>query len=181
MKKVLVGSLAAMLVVLAFAGSAQAKCGDGCLNRKIVRLSKRLGQAEKTIKAQAQTISQQSQAIAGQGQTIAAQGQAIGKQGQTTKEVESFLFGCVFEAPLSVYGDSEGNFGYLFDNETETIKTTALDVTDEGDFIEAWALFDGCNPETVLSSSAGGTPSASGTLGETSGELGDLLRPLRFP
>ncbi len=181
MKKVLVGSLAAMFLVFAFAGSAQAKCGDGCLNRKIVRLSKRLGQAEKTIKAQAQTIAQQSQAITGQGQTIAAQGQAINGQSQATKKVESFLFGCVFEAPLSVYGDPEGSFGYLFDTETETIKTSALDVTAEGDFIEAWALFDGCNPETVLSSSASGAPAASGQPSETSGELGDLLRPLRFP
>lgn len=181
MRKVLVVSLVGVFAVLAFAGSAQAKCGDGCLNRKIVRLSKRLGQAEKTIKAQAQTIAQQSQAIASQGQTIAAQGQAIGKQGQTTKEVESFLFGCVFEAPLSVYGDPEGDFGYLFDNETETIKTSALDVTAEGDFIEGWALFDGCNPETVFNPAASGTSATSARPGETSGELSDLLRPLRFP
>jgi hypothetical protein len=75
------------------------------------------------------------------------------------------LVDCLGEAPLTQYGDPAGSFGYVFDDGTNPpFNTTALDLTESGDPIGGWALFDLCNPQTVAgqASANGIAPSAEG-------------------
>jgi uncharacterized coiled-coil protein SlyX len=166
MKKLLVASLAALVLALAFSAGAEAKCDLTCLNHRVKALGTALTKAQKTIAAQSQAIgalnqkvAAQEQKVSAQGQAISGQGSAIGAQGQAIKQVNSAL-DCLFEAPLTQYGEPEGPYGYIFqyeDEETEELKTfptTGLDVTYEGDFVSGWALFDGCNTTEFLSSTA---------------------------
>jgi uncharacterized coiled-coil protein SlyX len=166
MKKLLVASLAALVLVLAFSASAEAKCNVTCLGHRVKALATALTKAQKTIATQGQAIasltqkvSAQEQKTTAQGQAISSQGNAINAQAQSIKQVNSAL-GCLFEAPLTEYGEPEGPFGYIFqyeDEETETLKTfptTALDVTTEGDFVGGWALFDGCNTTEIASAAS---------------------------
>jgi uncharacterized coiled-coil protein SlyX len=162
MKKLLVASLAALVLALAFSPGAEAKCSVTCLNNKVKGLANALIKAQKTIAAQGQAITElsrkataQEQKVAGQGQAISGQGGAINAQAQAIKQVNSTL-GCLFEAPLTEYGEPEGPFGYVFQfeneaEELETIPTTALDVTYPEDPVGGWALFDGCNTTNTAS------------------------------
>jgi hypothetical protein len=155
MRRVLLATAAILALSTAFAGAAQARCSVTCLNRKVKQLSSGLIKAEKTIAGLSKTVNQQGQTIAGQNQTIAAQGAAISGLTQTTKFVK-FLEECLFEVPFTQYGDPEGTFGYLFEEGGGPIKTSALDLTAEGDPIDAWFVFDACNPQTTLALHAGG-------------------------
>jgi hypothetical protein len=135
MKKLIPVAVGAMiLLVLAMTGPAEAKCGTKCLNKKVRALSAGLAAAQ---------------------QTIALQGQRLQ---QTTQELSS-LENCLGEAPLTQYGDPAGTFGYMFDNDAigsggDPFETTALDITESGDQIDGWALFDFCNTTSVASASA---------------------------
>jgi uncharacterized coiled-coil protein SlyX len=164
MKKLLVASLAALALALVFSSGAEAKCSVTCLNNKVKGLAGALIKAQKTIAAQGQAIDElsrkataQEQKVAGQGQAISGQGGAINAQAQAIKQVSSTL-GCLFEAPLTEYGEPEGPFGYIFEFENEgtleTIPTTALDLTYSGDGIGGWALFDGCNTTKTASTAS---------------------------
>ncbi len=170
MKRFLVGSVGVLILVLALSGSAQAKCGIGCLNGKVRKLSASLARAEKTIAAQGQTI-------AAQGQTIAAQGEAIAAQAQTTTKVNS-LYSCLAEVPITEYGDPLGEFGYVFrfeneeKHEPEEVETSALDVTFEGGEVGAWFLIDLCNTAETAS-----THAASGVFAPAAGAQHRLMRP----
>lgn len=165
MKKLLVASLAALALALVFSSGAQAKCNVACLGHRVNTLTTTLIKARKTIAAQGKAITAlsskvaaQEQKISGQGQAISSQGAVINSQGKAIGKVNSTL-GCLFEAPLTEYGEPEGPAGYLFEFEDEgtleTIPTTALDVTYPEDFVGGWALFDGCNTAE--------TPSAAGS------------------
>ena len=83
---------AVVVVALAGAGSADAKCGVKCLNKKVRTLSSQMSQAQATINQQAQQIA------------------------QTTQDLNQ-LHSCFAEAPLTDYGDASGSFGYVFDND----------------------------------------------------------------
>jgi hypothetical protein len=166
MKKLLVASLAALALALVFSSGAEAKCNVACLGHRVNTLTTALIKAQKTIAAQGKTITAlsskvtaQEQKIASQGQAISSQGGVINSQGQAIGKVNSTL-GCLFEAPLTEYGEPEGPFGYLFEFEEEgvleTIPTTALDVTYPQDFVGGWALFDGCNTAETPSAAASG-------------------------
>jgi uncharacterized coiled-coil protein SlyX len=151
MKKLLAASLTALALTLAFSAGAEAKCNLTCLNHRVNSLSTALIKAQKKIAAQGQTI-------AGLGQQLGAQDLAISSQQSAVKKATSAI-ACMFEAPLTDYGQPEGPFGYIFQfenkaKELETIPTTALDVTYPGDFVSGWALFDGCNTsETAATAS----------------------------
>jgi uncharacterized coiled-coil protein SlyX len=152
MRRVLV-ALAAVLILtmsLGFATGAQAKCSVTCLNNRVKQLANGLIKAEKTIASLSKTVSQQAQTIASQGQTISQQNQAIGGFGQTREKVDA-LYECLFEVPITEYGNPEEEEGYLYKTETETLPTTALDVPFEGEPVGAWFLIDGCNPATTAS------------------------------
>ena len=166
MKKLLVASLAALSLILVFSPGAEAKCNVSCLGHRVNGLTTALIKAQKTIAAQGKTISAlsgkvaaQEQKIAAQSQAISSQGGVINAQGQAIGRVNSSL-DCLFEAPLTEYGEPEGPFGYLFQFEeegtTETFPTTALDVTYPGDFVGGWALFDGCNSAETASAATHG-------------------------
>jgi hypothetical protein len=131
MRKLLLCAVgAALIAAVAGAGSAEAKCGNACLKKKLNRLTTQVSQLQ-------QTVSQQSQAITASNQAL--------------KNVVD----CFGEAPLTQYGDPAQTFGYQFDNGTDPIfGTTALDVTTSGDPVDAWALFDVCNTQSVASASA---------------------------
>lgn len=172
MKKLLVASLAALVLTLVFSSGAEAKCSVTCLNNKVKGLAGALIKAQKTIAAQGQAITElsrkaaaQEQKVAGQSQAITAQGGAINAQAQAIKQVGSTL-GCLFEAPLTEYGEPEGPFGYIFEFEKEgtreTIPTTALDLTYPEDGVGGWALFDGCNTTEIASAAS---PSAIAPVG----------------
>lgn len=168
MKKALMVSVALLVLVLAFAGSADARCGVGCLNHKVKKLTTSLKQAEQAITAQNEVISQQSQAI-----TAANAGQA-----KTAKEMHS-LVDCLAEVPLTQYGQPDGPLGYVVKYEDEGIEkdgvTTALDVTYSGDGVGAWALIDSCNTTDAVSAS-------SRTALAPTVDLRSLLQPqLRLP
>ncbi len=176
MKKLLVASLAALVLVLAFSAGAEAKCDVTCLGHRVKALATALTKAQKTIATQGQAISSltqkvstQEQKTTAQGQSISSQESAINAQAQSIKQVNSTL-GCLFEAPLTEYGEPEGPFGYIFqyeDEETETLNTfptTALDVTYEGDFISGWALFDGCNTTEIASAASRNAIAPRGNL-----------------
>jgi hypothetical protein len=151
---------AALVLVLAFSTSAEAKCDVTCLGHRVKALATALTKAQKTIATQGQAISTLSQKLGvqeqkttSQSQAISGQGSAINAQAQAIKQVNSTL-DCLFEAPLTEYGEPEGPFGYLFqfENEAEELEsfpTTALDVTYEGDFVNGWALFNGCNTTEI--------------------------------
>jgi hypothetical protein len=149
MRRVLLATAAILALGTAFAGTAQAKCSVTCLNRKVKQLSSGLIKAEKTIASLSKTVSQQGQAITAQNQTIAGQGATIAALSQKTTFVTA-LEECLYEAPFTEYGDPEGSFGYHFNTGTEEIETSALDITEEGDPILAWFVFDACNTQTTL-------------------------------
>jgi uncharacterized coiled-coil protein SlyX len=174
MKKLLAASLVALVLVLAFSSGAEARCNLTCLGNRVKGLTNALTKAQKTIAAQERTIAQQGKAIAdlnqkvsSQGQAISSQGTAISAQGQAIKQVNTSL-GCLFEAPLTQYGEPEGPLGYLFQYEEEgkleTIPTTALDVTYAGDEVHGWALFDGCNTAEFASAASSGAIAPIGAL-----------------
>jgi uncharacterized Zn-binding protein involved in type VI secretion len=171
MRRVLIALTAVLAMSLYFTGGAQAICGGTCLNHRVRQLSSGLIKAEKKIASLSKTVSQQGQTIASQGQTIATQGTTISGLAQTTKFVKS-LEECLFEAPFTQYGDPEGSFGYLFEEEGGgEIKTSALDISEEGSSILAWFIFDACNPqETLALNSVGGVfPAAKASSGLFSG------------
>ena len=118
---------AVVVVALAGAGSADAKCGVKCLNKKVRTLSSQMSQAQATINQQAQQIA------------------------QTTQDLNQ-LHSCFAEAPLTDYGDASGSFGYVFDNDgsggDDPFFTSALDITSTDDVVTAWFLFDSCNTAT---------------------------------
>jgi hypothetical protein len=142
MRKLLLLSLVGMGVLfLAPAGSAEGACKLKCLNKKVGNLSRQLAQAEATISQQTQQINAQSQRI-----------------NANTQDLDT-LFACLAEAPLTQYGEPPDN-GYVFDAGMTTFNTTALDVTDSGDEIGGWALFDACNPQTVATVASQGSANA---------------------
>lgn len=166
MKKLLVASLAALAMALVFSSGAEARCNVACLGHRVNTVTTALIKAQKTIAAQGKTITAlsnkvaaQEQKVASQGQAISSQGGVINSQGQAIGKVNTTL-GCLFEAPLTEYGEPEGPAGYLFEFENEgtpeTIPTTALDVTYPEDFVGGWALFDGCNTAETPSAAASG-------------------------
>ena len=124
---------AVVVVALAGAGSADAKCGVKCLNKKVRTLSNQMSQAQATINQQAQQIA------------------------QTTQDLNQ-LHSCFAEAPLTDYGDASGSFGYVFDNDgngsDDPFFTSALDLTSTEDAVTAWFLFDSCNTSTDPGSAA---------------------------
>jgi hypothetical protein len=143
MRRVLVALAAILAMSLSLTAGAQARCGSTCLNNRVKQLSSGLIRAEKKIASLTQTVSQQ-------GQTIAAQQQTINGLGPIGKKVEA-LSKCLFEVPISEYGEPEEGEGYLYENATETFQTTALDVPFKGEFVGAWFLIDGCNTATTAS------------------------------
>jgi delta-aminolevulinic acid dehydratase/porphobilinogen synthase len=176
MKKLLVASLVALVLALALSAGAEAKCDVTCLGHRVKSLATALTKAQKTIATQGQAINSltqkvnaQEQKTTSQGQSISSQGSAINAQAQSIKQVSSAL-DCLFEVPLTEYGEPEGPFGYIFqyeDEETETLKTfptTALDVTYEGDFVSGWALFDGCNTTEIASAASRNAIAPGGDL-----------------
>jgi hypothetical protein len=132
-KLILLIASAAVVIALAGASSADAKCGIKCLNKKVNGLSRQLSQAQATINQQSQQIAQSNQGL-------------------------SELQNCLAEAPLTDYGDVAGSFGYVFDNDgaggDPTFFTSALDITSTGDAVNAWFLFDSCNTTTTASATA---------------------------
>lgn len=175
MKKLLVASLAALALALMFSPGAEAKCNVACLGHRVNTLTTALIKTQKTIAAQGKTITAlsskvaaQEQKVNSQGQAISSQGGAINSQGQAIGKVNTAL-GCLFEVPLTEYGEPEGPAGYLFEFEKEgtpeTIPTTALDVTYPEDFVSGWALFDSCNTaETPSAAASGAVAPASSSL-----------------
>jgi hypothetical protein len=160
MRRVLIALTAMLVLSLALSAGAQARCSVACLNHRVQQLSNGLIRAEKKIAALNRTVSQQAQTIAG--------------LGEVGKKVDA-LYACLFEVPVTQYGEPEEE-GYLYENATETFKTTALDVPFKGEPVGAWFLIDGCNPlETAgLRSARALAPAAN---------LGALLAPQRrlFP
>lgn len=180
MRKALVALAAVLVLSLVFSGGAQARCSLTCLNHRVKQLSSGLIKAEKTIAALSKTVTQQGQAIAAQNQAIAGQGAAIAALTQAAKFVKS-LQTCLFEVPITEYGDPQEEVGYLFQlfNEShtlETLPTTALDVPFEGEPVGAWFLIDGCNSATTAT-----VKTASALAPGT--DLRTLLQPQRrrFP
>ncbi len=161
MRRVLVATAAVLALSAIFAGGAGAKCGVSCLNRKVKQLSSAVIKAEKTIASLSKTVAAQKQEIAAQKAAIASQGATIAGLSQGAKFV-TFLETCLFEAPFTQYGDPNGTFGYLFEEEGggAPIKRTALDFTAVGDAIDAWFLFNACETQTTLSASGVGDPVA---------------------
>jgi uncharacterized coiled-coil protein SlyX len=162
MKKLLVACLAGLALSLVFSAGAEAKCNISCLNNRVNSLSTALIKAQKKIVTQGQTIASLSQ-------QVSAQNQAISGQQGAVKKVTSAI-ACMFEAPLTEYGQPEGPFGYIFQfeneaEELETFPTTALDVTYPEDFVSGWALFDGCNTSEVASTTSLRAIAPSGELG----------------
>jgi|GEM_PF-1358765 len=160
MKKVLAITVAALVLALAAAGSAEARCGVRCLNQQVKQLTRGLKKAEQTIATQGRTIAQQSQAIA-----------AVQNEGAITGKKVNALYSCLVEIPLTQYGQPEGPFGYLFQYENEAeevqvIETTALDATYPGDGVGGWALFDECNTASTASAA---TATATGALAQSVG------------
>jgi hypothetical protein len=174
MRRVFVALTALLVLGLGFGPEAGAKCSVSCLNHRVMQLSNGLTRAEKKIASLKQTVSQQGQAIASQQQALAA-------LGQVGMKVDA-LYECLFEVPVTQFGEPGGPFGYLFqfENEAEELETepiSALDVPYEGEPVGAWFLIDGCN-----SSGTAGLKAAR-ALAPTAPNLGTLLQPQRrlFP
>jgi uncharacterized coiled-coil protein SlyX len=136
MRRIVVALTALLVLSLGFGPEAEAKCSVSCLNHRVMQLSNGLTRAEKKIASLKQTVSQQ-------GQTISSQQQALAALGEVGKKVDA-LYACLFEVPVTQFGAPEDE-GYLYENATETFKTTALDVPYEGEPISFWTLIDGCN------------------------------------
>jgi hypothetical protein len=143
MRRASIALAAALAVSLSFAAGAQASCGSTCLNHRVKQLSSGLIRAERKIASLTRTVSQQEQAIA-------TQQQAIDGLSPIGKKVEA-LYKCLFEVPITQYGEPEAGEGYLYKNSTEEFPTTALDVPFEGESVGAWFLIDGCNTATTAS------------------------------
>jgi uncharacterized coiled-coil protein SlyX len=176
MKKLLTASLAALALTLAFSAGAEAKCNVTCLNHRVNSLSTALIKAQKKIAAQDQSITGLSQQVSAQSQAISGQQSALSGLNQVSKKVDS-LYECLFEVPVTQFGEPEEGEGYLYENSTETFQTTALDVPFEGEFVSAWFLIDGCNTATTAS------VRAARALAPRVTTLGPPVRPQsrRFP
>lgn len=111
MRRALLAATAALVLALSLGASAQAKCGLACLNHRVRELSNGLTKAEKKISSLNQTVS-------AQGQAIAQQQQALGALGEVGKKVDA-LYACLFEVPVTQFGEPGGPFGYLFQFETK--------------------------------------------------------------
>ena len=169
MRRIVVALTALLVLSLGFGPEAEAKCGVSCLNRRVMQLSNGLTRAEKAIASLKQTVSQQ-------GQTITYQQQALASLGQVGTKVD-VLYQCLFEVPITQYGAPEEE-GYLYENATETFKTTALDVPPfEGEPVSFWGLIDGCNTTETASAKA------VRALAPPAPNLSTLLQPQRrlFP
>lgn len=60
----------------------------------------------------------------------------------------SMLANCMREVPVSQYGDGTNHtFGYVYNpgGTASPYNTTALDVTNSGDRVSAWFMYDKCN------------------------------------
>jgi len=171
MRRALLALVAVLALSLGLGASAQATCSITCLNHRVRQLSSGLIRAQRTISSLKRTVSQQ-------GQTIAAQQQAINGLGETGKKVDT-LYACLFEVPISQYGVPEDEEGYVYETPTEEFPVTALDVTEEGDFVGAWFFIDGCNPEETAGI---GTAKMARALAPAA-NLRTLLQPQRhlFP
>jgi hypothetical protein len=161
MKKLLAASLATLALTLAFSAGAEAKCNVTCLGHRVNSLSTALTKAQKKIASQGKAIATLSQQVSVQEQAISGQASAVKK---TTAALA-----CIFEVPLTEYGEPEGPFGYIFQyeneaEELETFPTTALDATYPGDFVSGWGLFDGCNKSEVAATTSLGALAPSGEL-----------------
>jgi uncharacterized coiled-coil protein SlyX len=168
MKRVSVVLGAALVLSLAMSGGAQAKCTVACLNHKVRQLSSALIKTEKTVVSLSKTVAQQGQQISAQNQTINQQSQAINGLSPIKQKVDA-LYECLFEVPISEYGEPSEEIGYLFQFEKEpglfeTTPTTALDVPFEGEPVGAWFLIDGCNTATTakVKAAAALAPPATG-------------------
>jgi len=166
MKKLLAASLAALVFVLAFSAGAEAKCDVTCLGHRVKALATALTKAQKTIATQSQAITTLNQKVAAQEQKVNTQSQAISgqagtisAQSQAIKQASSIL-GCLFDAPITEYGDPEGSQGFIYDTGTETFDTSALNLTFEGDPVTFWTVFDACNTAETASvqASSGALP-----------------------
>ena len=174
MRRIVVALTAVLVLGLGFGSQAEAKCSVSCLNHRVMQLSNGLTRAQKAIASLKQTVSQQ-------GQKIAAQEQALAPLGQVGKEVDA-LYECLFEVPVTQFGEPGGPFGYIFQfeneaEELETEPTSAIDVPYEGEPVGAWFLIDGCN----TTETAG--VKAVRALVPPAPNLGALLQPQRrlFP
>jgi hypothetical protein len=168
MRRLVVALTAVFVMSLGFGSQAEARCSVSCLNHRVMQLSNGLTRAQTAIASLKRTVSQQ-------GQKIAAQEQALAALGEFGKKVDA-LYTCLFEVPISEYGAPEEE-GYLYENATETFKTTALDVPFPGEFVGAWFLIDGCNPSETAS------VKAARALAPPAPNLRTLLQPQRrlFP
>jgi uncharacterized coiled-coil protein SlyX len=168
MRRVLVALTAAVVLCLSFGDGAQARCGVACLNHRVAQLSNGLTRAEKKISSLSRTVSQQEQ-------TIAGQQQALGALGVVGKKVDA-LYECLFEVPVTQFGEPGSPFGYLFQfenesKELETEPTSAIDVPYEGEPVGAWFLIDGCNSVETAG------VKAAGALAPPAPDLPALRRP----
>jgi hypothetical protein len=59
------------------------------------------------------------------------------------------LFNCEAIVPLTQYGDPGGTAGYEFNAGAGTVFRSALDVTADGDTVDAWFLVDACQTATT--------------------------------
>ena len=83
------------------------------------------------------------------------------------------LANCLGESPLTRYGDPAGSLGYVFDPGSggAQFDTTALDVTNSGNTIGGWAMFDKCNTQTTASFRRGHASAFSTAFGPIAPEM----------
>ncbi len=61
------------------------------------------------------------------------------------------FFGCLYEAPVTEYGDPSGTFGYLWTddgNPADAYATSGFDYTNSGNIPDFWAFVDNCSRNT---------------------------------
>jgi hypothetical protein len=158
MRRILIlGAAAAALGVAAPA--AQASCGTACLRTKVNTLTREVNSLSTTVQGLTSTVNTLSgtvNTLSGTANTVSGTVNSLSgnvtayHNAQVSDEATlgklTTAFSCFGEYPVTDYGDSDGTFGYVYnDGTTPVFNTTALDVTNSGDTVDAWTLFDQCN------------------------------------
>jgi hypothetical protein len=61
------------------------------------------------------------------------------------------LSSCLMELPVSEFGSPVGTYGYVYNNGTGSMYTTALDVPAGSTTVNNWVMYDSCNTQVLAS------------------------------
>jgi hypothetical protein len=155
MKRIIILGVATTVLGIA-APSAQAACGTSCLRTKVSTLNREVTSLTTSVNSLVTQLNSMNVTLTNVANNVTnLHDQQVTDEGTLDALNGGFgnLVDCLGEYPVTDYGDPDGTFGYVYDSGSGGLEfdTTALDVTNSGDTVGAWTLFDECNTATTAS------------------------------